>query len=341
MAKVWSTNVALATNFGSAVYQLVNFLRSHGWSVVGAGDGTSYDNTTPATALTYFSLAVMTASPACWVRIQHSTGRELVFARGAANYVNWFVAYSKSAGFTGGSPSATQCPTATDQGVMIGTSPTSFAVWFSDSLPAHVNLCADASSPYGFYMWVIKTGSARMTQGGHIVWDPLSGVSASNTDPFVFYVPNGSTAGLNFRMAITASTTGKSMAGGDAQLFALNGSGTLTECNALHLYASASASSIAITSVTASGVDMKDTYNATNDACIPLFIADAGSTTDGVNFYLGFTTWMKFSIFQYANRVCGATNTISSASDYIYVGTDDDASTSQILLPWDGGSWTG
>lgn len=349
MAKVWSTNQALATNFGDAVYYLVTHLTTYGgWTIYGAGQGSGspgYNNGTPATAATFFSQGIMNGTTysgaACWVRIQHSTGRELVFYRGASNYLSWTISYSKSSGFTGGSPSSTVPPTASDVSNLLGTAPTTVAAWVTESTSMRVHLCADSASPYGFYMWACAAGLGRTLRGGSIFWCPLSGASVANADPFVWYVPKSVTAGRNWIYNEANSATAEYINNGGAGMFAHNGTslGTAHVLSLINYAATSSSDTLGCAS--SAGTDAYDPWAPGNDVSLPAIIMKGNSNSNGVNHIFGYTNWILFSVFQSSTRACGYQNTVATAGDYIYVSADNSGSLCEFLIPWNGGSWTG
>lgn len=346
MAKVFDTNRTVS-NFGDAVYRLVSHLDANGWTIEGAGDGTSYSNA----ASTYFSQGAMNGSgnsgAAAWVRISHdSTGHEFVFARGgSSNYTAWVVAYSKSATFTGGSPSGIQAPTATDQQFLLGNSSiTNYIDWINTSHTAgtfHVNICAETSSPYGFYMWVIETGLGRSTRGGHIVWDPLQNTSpAGGTDPYIIYCPKGSaTAGTCFHVSASASATANSLNNGASGIYGYTASATFAQLTTITLANYGITGGTNVIRPVASSQTMMDGYASTRDVCLPFIVCDADDGTQGR--IKGTTTFMQQSIFQQSSRSQGSMLDGSGTADLIYAGPDGTATQALVVLPWNGGSWTG
>lgn len=336
MAKTWLTNQTV-TNLGDAVYYLVNHLVTYGgWTLQGSGQGSG----TPGystTDGTYFSQAIMASnSNAAWVRIQHAGGRELVFYRsGGTGYTSWVIAYSPSAGFTGGSPGNSTPPTASDQQFLLGSAITTTATWHSATAGTyHANFCTNASGDgVGFYMWLVETGLGRSIKGGHIICDPLQNTSpAGSTDAVVFYVPDGSgSTSTNFNIAASASSSGYSMNHGAARFFGFSASGTWVQMRAALSVDSGQAS---LKYVANSDQTLSDGYASTKDVCIPLLIIAAGKIK-------GTTTFMLQSIYQQSSRAQGSMLDNASTADLIYVGPDSAASTSTILLPWNGGSWTG
>ncbi len=74
------------------------------------------------------------------------------FADTGSDY--WYVKYSRAAGFTGGAPSATQVPTATDQQVVTGAGPDAsplFTQISTDGGAINYNIVVDNAAPYGWW----------------------------------------------------------------------------------------------------------------------------------------------------------------------------------------------
>ena len=107
------------------------------------------------------------ANNSAWFRIKEpgANGREYLFQRGTTN-LTWRILYSGPGtgnGFTGGSPSATQTPSAVDeQGIAGGgthASPT-FTSWFGADGTYKVRMAAGgATELYTWYMWTHNNAS--------------------------------------------------------------------------------------------------------------------------------------------------------------------------------------
>jgi hypothetical protein len=114
MAKFDSVNQLPATG-AVAIYQLKTLLVSAGWVVKSSSDGTTYNSTGDQISSGGSGTGGLGNNHA-WFRIQDpGTRREFIFQRGTNN-TDWRAKFSESAKFTGGSPGATQTPSATDEG---------------------------------------------------------------------------------------------------------------------------------------------------------------------------------------------------------------------------------
>jgi hypothetical protein len=132
MALYYNVNNTPATG-AEAIANIGFVLSSSGWTIISSSDGSSY-----GAGETYFSTSSLAATNA-WYIVQEPTGvggREWCFQRTNANN-NWRIKVSPNAGFSGGTPSATQVPLATDEGVIWGSgtdaSPSGQLLFFEDS----------------------------------------------------------------------------------------------------------------------------------------------------------------------------------------------------------------
>lgn len=147
MAKQASVNLTPATG-AVAIFDLMTFLvTALGFVVQEASDGSSYEADVPANGNPITgggSGAGGLANANAWFRIQEPpTGgsREWVFQRDATNNTDWRVKVSALDGFVGGTPDATEVPSAVDEDVMHGSG--------TDAVPVHAALFeAD-----GTYRW--------------------------------------------------------------------------------------------------------------------------------------------------------------------------------------------
>ncbi len=183
----------LVANIGTALYREKELLKSAGWTVVRSSDGVSFGTSDLWTS----------GTPAgvnrAWVQLQSPDGvRQIVIQKGTTT-TGARVKYSKASKFTGGSPSATVTPSATDEVIGLGAgtdaSPT-FGVMFSSfGSGGGVILYggADQEAPYDFYF----SGLVDAT-----TWDAAHGLAllsvaathATDPDPYVLYVDGTSSA---------------------------------------------------------------------------------------------------------------------------------------------------
>lgn len=193
---------ALPGNYGTAVSQLVEMLVSAGWSYKASGDGLSGFSSTGKIFTSTNAVALGWHNARAWARVTDpASGREFVFQHDAASNVR--IKYSRSAKFTGGTPSATVTPTATDERYIRGgatdATPT-YGTWLDNQVSigrTRFQGVAYATAPYGF--WFVGQQSPGGTVTASLMMDPVVSV-AEDIDPVVFYVSAGSfviTNGLN------------------------------------------------------------------------------------------------------------------------------------------------
>lgn len=162
MSYAFDTTSATVTG-AQAMYKLKVKLIAQGWVVKASGDGiaaygASSDVITSGNAGANGWANGTTSANGAWVRFQDPAGvRELLIQRCNTNLV-WNVRYSKSAKFTGGSPSATAAPTATDsQNICSNTT-----IFAADS--GYRYYCAVSNvAPYSFWAGAFPTGGGNPT----------------------------------------------------------------------------------------------------------------------------------------------------------------------------------
>lgn len=162
-----SVNVVPATG-AITTFVLKETWKQLGWVVKASSDGTTF-NSTGDQITTGASGAGGMANNSAWFRIQDpATLHEFTWQRGTTN-VNWRIKWSHSAKFTGGSPGATQTPSATDEQIDTGAgtdaSPTFAAVWATDNT-YHLHAGGDDATPYSFwYRTTLSSGGTTSTVG--------------------------------------------------------------------------------------------------------------------------------------------------------------------------------
>lgn len=192
-----------------AFWTVIEMLVNAGASILSCGDGNTYDPT--GTLITSgASGAGGLGNTNAWVRLGLVSGHELTIQRGASNLV-WRVKYSAQAGFSDGTPSATQTPTATDQAIRCGggtdASPTYFTMFGTDA-SYKLDGCADSSSGAFWFVPTLISGGA---QSGGLVFDPLNQVLSGDTEPTGFVVV---AAGATFSSGTLSSTSASATTSG-------------------------------------------------------------------------------------------------------------------------------
>jgi hypothetical protein len=207
--------------YGNAGMLLFTMLTGAGWVCKASGDGLSAFSSTTSV----FS-AGNTGAPGAnafgqnqaWFRIQDPGGtRELVFQRNSTGGMR--IKYSPSAHFTGGSPSATQTPSATDEQYIAGGSTDAAPTFYANWLVAGVNTgtvkfqgAALGTAPYGFWYGSTATGSGQTSTG--LIMDPVTG-DPSDNDPVNFH-SGGQIANVAFKGPSLGDPTQSPVASGSA-----------------------------------------------------------------------------------------------------------------------------
>ena len=174
-------NKPTVTNW-NLLYRFKTLLISAGWVGKASGDGLSAFSSSSDILTSGNSGANGFGNSLAWIRLQSpDTQREFVFQAGER------IKYSRAAKFTGGSPSATVLPTATDEQFLIGTTGAP-ASWFNTNNTYRWVAGADNAAPYGFYSmaWPFDTTIAS-SKCAVIIFDPLvtGSYHASDADPYV------------------------------------------------------------------------------------------------------------------------------------------------------------
>lgn len=149
MAK--QTNVNLNPTTGAvAMFEWSDFLVSSlGFEILEESDGSTYEADVPTNGRVITSGAGGAggfANANAWTRIREpggAGGREWTVQRDTANNTDWRIKFSSLDGFTGGSPGATQTPSAADEHVIFGSG--------SDASPTHTTFFG-ADGTYRFHL---------------------------------------------------------------------------------------------------------------------------------------------------------------------------------------------
>ena len=121
MAFQYSNNDATINTGAKAIWAWIATLKAAGWTQADSSDGT----TRAAGQVTGGGTSTNgLGNSNAWVRLQMPTQngvvREITIQRGTTDLV-WRLKYSFAAGFTGGSPSASVTPSATDERILHGS----------------------------------------------------------------------------------------------------------------------------------------------------------------------------------------------------------------------------
>lgn len=185
------TTAQLPATGAIAMYTLKTALKAAGWTVKKSSDGTTYNSTGDQITTGASGAGGLANSKAWFVIEMPSSTRQICIQRTAAN-TTYRIKYSGAAGFTGGSPGATQTPSATDEIVVLGSgtdaSPTGGSTFTTDNTYRMNFAVGESAEGYSFYMICNTTGSTTLTS--MMLFDVMltGSYSPSDTDPYVIYV---------------------------------------------------------------------------------------------------------------------------------------------------------
>lgn len=297
------------------MYNIKERLKSSGWTVPSSSDGTTY-NASGDQITSSGSGAGGLANSLAWFRVRDPAGvREFTFQRSSSDNTSWRVKYSAAAKFSGGSPSATVTPYATDEAICVGggtdASPTMGTFYTTDG-SYRQHLMADNAAPYGWYSVVYVNGTGAECQGS-LMMDPMTGAPGSDSDSVVIFVATNSTS---FSAGTTSThLTGHSGPGKAWYQFGTGSQAFQSVCGLMyHGYTTANV----MISPNSVGVNP----HSGNDDLLPLPWVRA-STMSGPNGFKGFSSFMRWNG---VSRTTGTTFTTSATRDRFVV--------SHVNLPW-------
>lgn len=202
MAYSFSVNLTPA-NGAESIWNLIDKLMNVGWEKIKDADGSTYSSsgtqvTSPGSG------ANGLANTKAWIVLRDPSGaggRQLCFHNSDSSSYYWRIKYSPSAGFSGGSPSAIQTPTATDEQVIFGSgtdaNPDNTQLFYTDGLYKQY-IVVDSSAKYGFIcvFHLNGTGVPRTV----IMMDPLisNTYPSEDVDPVVLYAFYGNGSVLTY-----------------------------------------------------------------------------------------------------------------------------------------------
>jgi hypothetical protein len=208
MAYAFTSNTTPATG-SLAMYSLIALLIAQGWLKKADADGTTY-SATGVQVTGGGTGAHGLGNTNAWVRLQSPGGAgttELIIQRGTSDS-GYRIKISAAAGFTGGSPSGTQAPSATDEFILYGggtdAAPSYGTIFPTTNNTYRFSCGADSAAPYTFWSgsWII--GGANTT--GLFLMDSFTNGPPGDIYKNHFIVANSSTAGA-YNGAIAATTS--------------------------------------------------------------------------------------------------------------------------------------
>lgn len=192
-----------------AMWDVISMLIAAGATKVADSDGTTY-SAVGTRVTSGASGAQGLGNTSAWVRLLMPGGREFTIQRGATN-TQWRIKYSASATFVGGSPGATQTPSATDEAIRCGGG--------SDASPSYLSIFS-ADAGYKLYggaggatdgWWFVTVFIAGGTQSAGMFFDPLSSSTTDDGDACVIGV---SISGSVFSQTTLTSNSVTASSGG-------------------------------------------------------------------------------------------------------------------------------
>ncbi len=213
----WTFNVnTVPTTGAAAIFALKTLMKAAGWTVPRSSDGTTYNAAGDQITLATSGAGGM-ANNSAWFVLQHpSHTRQYVFQRGTNNTV-WRAKYSPAAGFTGGTPTITKVPLATDEVVLFGSGtdilPTYATLFSTDATYRMHCMAGGLAEGYSFVLLTHPTGSVALL-GCTIYGDAMQTGSypSADLDPWVAGVFASSTGFASVRDA-AANTSARAYLG--------------------------------------------------------------------------------------------------------------------------------
>lgn len=298
-----------------AIYNMKELLKAAGWTVLSSSDGTTY-NAVGDQITTGASGAGGMANNSAWFRIQSPVGaggQQFAIQRGTNNTA-WKTKRSRTAGFIGGSPGATQMPSATDEFSIMGggtdASPT-FATFFGTDAAYRWQGGADNASPYGFWNTSFTIGGSAPQ--AVFVLDPLTNTQPTDADLFVIHFSASGNSGLTTAALHSLSGTSTNYRI-TSQIISTAPAASYAEFPAI-LYTTPGGQAVP------NGMPVNSITG--NDEAFPLILMRG--VVSGNAGYKGITSIIKWTSI---SRTTGDTLTVSTSRDRIIMG--------QTSLPWDG-----
>ena len=316
-----------------AMYSLISTLVIAGWTMPDAGDASTRAANQITTGASGGGGLGNTNS---WVRLKAPTvnggnvvnqQRELTIQRGTTD-VLWRVKYSASAGFTGGSPSATVTPSATDEVFMFGGGTDGVGATFLTVLPTNGTykfhtMAGGANEFYSFACWWLT--SASTTVLGLMAMDVMATGSfpATDVDPAVTWFSNVSSP-VSALIINNSGTTATNPAITRAWLGATSAAGAaITGTNSQYVLPLTHNSNGSATFIN-NTVSMGTNPFTNKDDIIPMAWARPGAVAPPTG-WKGYSTLFAWGSVQ---RTSMDTCDVATTKDRVYVNG--------LWLPWSG-----
>ena len=312
MAFIFSKSTPLTG--AEAIFNLKQLLKTAGWTVQSSSDGTTYNASDDQITVSGSGAGGM-ANNNAWFRIRSPDGvgsQEFIFQRGTGNQ-SWRIKRSRTAGFTGGSPGATQTPSATDQTILLGSgtdaSPVFIHFFTPDGGSYRWNVCADNAAPFGFWAGSFANGVA--TTQAALVLDPLAFTQPTDADQYAIYVGSNASSFFYSTLGATTGTTANRMT---SQIISTSPGSSYAEYAAFRALDS--------TNLVLPAALVTNPIT-TQDTSFPIFLARHNTLPNPG--FKGMTTIMRYNG---TPRTTGTTASLAVPRDRIIYGV--------VNLPWDG-----
>lgn len=302
-----------------AIFLLRTALVAAGWTHAADSDGTTY-SAIGGQVTTGVSGAGGLANVGAWIRLQApavgGNVREITFQR--SNDQNWRIKYSANAGFTGGSPSASQTASAADEVFMAGggtdASPTYLTLMPTNNTYRWHIAAGGATERYSFYAYSLTTGTTTILNSIALDVLPPDTYPTEDIDPAVMLCFSTGSVAIN---SITANATNPAQA--RAWLGPTSAAGASLITNNVNVGLDRFAGNLGVVSFAVNPFSGKDVL------WTPIYFAANTNSSRGPLGAKGASTLFKFGSMIRTNL---DTITTTGAQDHIFLGG--------LWLPWDG-----
>lgn len=154
----------LPATAGETLWYIKEALKQAGWTVEASGDGLSAYGASSDVLTSGNTGANGYGNTKAWARLADPSGtREFILQKGSSAQT-MRMKFSHSAGFTGGSPSATVTPSATDEQTIHGGGTDAVPTYGSNALPTdgtyRLHVAADNAAPYGWHALMLTPAAS-------------------------------------------------------------------------------------------------------------------------------------------------------------------------------------
>jgi len=316
MAYNFSVNQTPSTG-SVAMFTFISALTTAGWSKVRDSDGTTYS---PSGAQVTSGAAGGNglANNNAWVVLQApvvgSNTRSICIQRGTTN-IAWRVKYSANSQFVGGSPSAAQVPSATDEAIMMGAgsdaSPTYFNYLQTDGTYRFHVVAGGAAEFYTFCAYTLITSGTVV--GKFWFMDMMATGSFSPLDTDVAVIGfNNSTAVVDFLNSASTATNPRP------------GNGWLGATNSISNFVGIGAYSFGNFTPHSGGTSYGNSPFSSKDTSLPLLWCRTSASAAPVG-TKGLSSLFRLNSL---GRTSMDVFNVVGVRDFVYV--------SGLQLPWDG-----